>query len=98
MSKSQLQSVTLSDAPDVQDEHEAPASGVTRRQHFERKKTRQSWAAVYEDNSTRVRSYLRRLVGHEGPTSADDLTHEVFLIAFANWKSFRGASAVSSWL
>jgi RNA polymerase sigma-70 factor (ECF subfamily) len=38
------------------------------------------------------------LVGNGEPNSADDLTHEVFVVAFANWNNFRGASSTSTWL
>ena len=59
---------------------------------------RESWAKLYERNSARVLQYVRRLVGRSAPVSAEDLTHEVFVVAFANWKSFRGSSTDSTWL
>jgi RNA polymerase sigma-70 factor (ECF subfamily) len=59
---------------------------------------RESWAQLYERNSALVLQYVRRLVGSAGPASAEDLTHEVFVIAFLNWDSFRGSSAASTWL
>jgi RNA polymerase sigma factor (sigma-70 family) len=59
--------------------------------------TAKAWADLYAANSARVLQYLRRLIG-AGPASAEDLTHEVFVIAFANWHDFRGSSQVSTWL
>jgi RNA polymerase sigma-70 factor (ECF subfamily) len=61
-------------------------------------KRQQNWADLYQLHSARVRRYARRLVGTGGPASAEDLTHEVFVIAFANWSSFRGGSSASTWL
>jgi RNA polymerase sigma-70 factor (ECF subfamily) len=57
-----------------------------------------SWAELYERHAERVRRYVNRLVGTSGPASAEDLTQEVFVIAFKNWKSFRGSSSASTWL
>jgi RNA polymerase sigma-70 factor (ECF subfamily) len=57
-----------------------------------------SWAELYESHAERVRRYVTRLVGSSGPASAEDLTQEVFVIAFKNWKSFRGSSSASTWL
>jgi RNA polymerase sigma-70 factor (ECF subfamily) len=57
-----------------------------------------SWADLYEHNSARVRRYVQALVGEAGPASAEDLTHEVFLIAFSSWRKFRGSSTASTWL
>ena len=59
---------------------------------------RENWADLYECHSACVRKYARRLVGAAGPASAEDLTHEVFVVAFANWGSFRGSSSASTWL
>jgi RNA polymerase sigma-70 factor (ECF subfamily) len=61
-------------------------------------KRRESWADLYALHSARVQKYVRRLVGAGGPVNAEDLTHEVFVIAFANWGSFRGGSSASTWL
>jgi RNA polymerase sigma-70 factor, ECF subfamily len=60
--------------------------------------TSASWAELYERHVERVRRYVKRLVGASGPASAEDLTQEVFVIAFKNWKSFRGSSSASTWL
>jgi RNA polymerase sigma-70 factor (ECF subfamily) len=57
-----------------------------------------SWAELYERHAARVRRYVARLVGTSGPASAEDLTQEVFVVAFKNWKSFRGSSSASTWL
>jgi RNA polymerase sigma-70 factor (ECF subfamily) len=59
---------------------------------------RENWAKLYARHSAGVRKYVRRLVGSGEPNSADDLTHEVFVVAFANWNNFRGASSASTWL
>ncbi|HXK19334.1 MAG TPA: sigma-70 family RNA polymerase sigma factor, partial [Polyangiaceae bacterium] len=57
-----------------------------------------SWAELYERHASHVRRYVRRLVGASGPASVEDLTQEVFEIAFKNWRSFRGSSSASTWL
>jgi RNA polymerase sigma-70 factor (ECF subfamily) len=58
----------------------------------------EGWADLYEHNWARVLRYVRRLIGNSGGASAEDLTHEAFLIAFATWENFRGSSAASTWL
>ncbi len=60
--------------------------------------THASWTQLYERHAARVQRYVTRLVGASGPTNAEDLTHEVFVVAFKNWKSFRGSSSASTWL
>jgi RNA polymerase sigma-70 factor (ECF subfamily) len=80
------------------DSLDPPASGVVRRSAAAPRAAQQSWADLYQNNASLVLSYLRRLVGRTSTPSAEDLTHEVFLVAFANWKTFRGSSAISSWL
>ena len=57
-----------------------------------------TWQGLYERNSMKVLQYLRRLVGRSFEPLAEDLTHETFVIAFANWKKFRGSSSESTWL
>ncbi len=60
--------------------------------------TSTSWAQLYERHAAQVQRYVTRLVGRSGPASAEDLTHEVFVIAFKNWKNFRGSSSAGTWL
>ena len=57
-----------------------------------------SWKTLYERNSVRVLQYVRRLVGRSSASLAEDITHETFVIAFANWRKFRGSSTESTWL
>jgi len=57
-----------------------------------------SWSELYERHQARVRRYVKRLVGSSGSVNAEDLTQEVFVIAFKNWKRFRGSSSASTWL
>ncbi len=72
----------------------APISGC-RRLHV---RSAEGWADLYEHNWARVLRYVRRLIGSSGGASAEDLTHEAFLIAFASWENFRGSSTASTWL
>ena len=71
----------------ISDDEPPPESGVS----F-------NWHGLYERNSARVLQYLRRLVGRSSESLAENLTHETFLIAFANWSKFRGSSSESTWL
>jgi RNA polymerase sigma-70 factor (ECF subfamily) len=56
------------------------------------------WQGLYERNSVKVLQYVRRLVGRSFEPLAEDLTHETFVVAFANWKKFRASSSESTWL
>ncbi len=71
----------------ISDDDRPPESGAT----F-------NWHGLYERNSAKVLQYLRRLVGRSSEPLAEDLTHETFMIAFANWSKFRGSSSESTWL
>lgn len=72
----------------------APISGC-RPRHV---RSAEGWADLYEHNWARVLRYVRRLIGGSARASAEDLTHEAFLVAFASWENFRGSSAASTWL
>jgi RNA polymerase sigma-70 factor, ECF subfamily len=51
---------------------------------------------LYREHSARLYNVAYRMVGH--PDEADDLLQEIFLTVFRKLDSFRGASALSTWL
>lgn len=56
----------------------------------------QAFATLYDLHKKRVHSVCLQMTRHEA--DAEDITQEVFLLAFRNVKSFRGDSAFSTWL
>ena len=54
------------------------------------------FGAIYEEHSQSIYYLALRLLGD--PTQAEDATHDVFLKAYRKMDSFRGDSAVRTWL
>jgi len=51
---------------------------------------------LYRQHPTRLYNLAYRMVGH--PDDADDLLQEIFLTAYRKLDTFRGASALGTWL
>jgi RNA polymerase sigma-70 factor (ECF subfamily) len=51
---------------------------------------------LYREHSARLYNVAYRMVGH--PDEAEDLLQDIFLTVFRKLDSFRGASALSTWL
>ena len=51
---------------------------------------------LYRQHATRLYNLAYRMVGH--PDDADDLLQEIFLTAYRKLDTFRGASALGTWL
>jgi RNA polymerase sigma-70 factor, ECF subfamily len=58
--------------------------------------TRESFPALYEELAPTVERWVLRLGGPW--IDAQDVVHDVFVLAFRHWDSFRGDAAVSTWL
>jgi RNA polymerase sigma-70 factor, ECF subfamily len=56
----------------------------------------QAFATLFQLHKKRVYSVCLRMTSHEA--DAEDMTQEVFLLAFRKVKHFRGDSALSTWL
>jgi len=55
-----------------------------------------SWVELYEQHSRNVYYLALRTLGD--PTSAQDVTHDVFLKAFRSLERFRGRASLRTWL
>ena len=55
-----------------------------------------SWVELYEQHSRNVYYLALRTLGD--PTSAQDVTHDVFLKAFRSLERFRGQASLRTWL